>query len=312
MSCQTQSPLISLPGELRNEIFNLALIADEPVVNPYFGPSTLPKHRHVPQLGAAVARTCHALHGEMNLAPLFKQNTFTFTRVSHVHAFAQHLTREQMRWIRSVTIDLREAALGYANDGPIEAADVISNEWLHYLSCSHHAHMPGVWCSKLSTLDSDLPDIKELVVDLTKWQSPFAGTRKNGWKYLQRLLCKVRGLESIKLTSKCLDYSCWNPKPVPWDVGPWFSPAFSNDDTSLLELLGAGLRDAEANETKVFAWKVQDGITSLEVKILPSGIASLAARASCDKKIPENGTAVWDDFLDLRNRREQRLSKGIR
>lgn len=303
MASQTQSRLVCLPGELRNNIFSLALRSDAPIVNPYFEPSIRPRHHHVSPIGLGLTQSCRAIRDELDLTPLFKDNSFVFTRVSHVHAFHNNLTQEQMRLVRSVTIDLREAAHSYANDDGNETADIIGNEWLHYLSCNHE-HFPGAWCSKLSMINSDLPDLAELVVDLTGWQSPFAGSRKSGWKYLQRLLGKLKGMNSISLKGKCLDSSCWNPKPVPWGLAPWFSPAFSTDDTSLLELLGACVRDAGAGEKKMFAWSIENGVTSLEVNIAPAGAEEQVTVAGFGGKVPEGGAAVWDAFLDFKSKQE--------
>ena len=295
---QSRSSLVSLPGELRNQIFELALLSDNSIVNPYFEPSARPRHHHVPDFGVAIARTCQAMYNDFDQTPLLKHNTFVFTRVTHVHAFYAHLTRAQMRMIRSITIDLREAASGYANDGGVENADIISNEWMHYLTCDHLAHPSGVWCSKLSTVGSDIPDLRELVLDLTGWQSPFAGARRSGWKYLQRLLGGLKDMDSISLKGKCLSTSCWNPSPAPWGVGPWFSPAFGNDDTSLLELMGAVLRPAGRDERKTFTWSVVDGVTTLQIDLTNRRAQDLLPAVKLGGETPTQGSAAFETIVN--------------
>lgn len=299
---QPQSPLASLPVELRNEIYTLSMTSPDPFLNPYFQPSLQPKHHAIASLGAtSLARSCRALNTELDLSVLFRKNTFVFTRVAHVHAFYARLTREQMRWIKGITVDLREAASSCADDeAQVTTANTVGNEWLHYLSCNHYAHPSGVWCSRMTTINSDIPDLRELLVDLTGWQSPFAGSRKSGWRYLQRLLGKIRGLDSIALTGKCLDSRRWNPQPLPWGLGPWFSPAFSMDDTSLLELLGATIRKPKAGEVAVFEWNINNGVTSLGVKIIAADAYRSETEASVGAETPRNGIARWDAFLDFK------------
>lgn len=298
---QHQSRLVSLPGELRNEIYRLSLCSSASITNPYFGDSIRPHHIEIPRLGSALLRTCKTIHNEINSLILLESNTFVFTRVSHIHAFFARLSRQQARLIRSITIDLREASIGNTTDSGIKSADIIGNEWLHYLMCNHYAHVPGIWCSKLSTMKTDVPEIKTLVLDLTDWLPPFAGTRQDGWRYLQKLLGKVRGLDSIVLKGNCLKAHGWNPKPVPWGVGPWFSPAFSTDEFALLELLGGTVRDVEnGGEKRVFTWRVCHESTILEVKIIRSDLGTTASEIQIGQNIPDAGLATWDQFLELK------------
>ena len=311
MTLQPNSLLISLPGELRNDIFTLALCANTPVLNPSYKSSTRPSHHSIPPLGAALSQTCRAIYSTLSTAPLYKENTFVFTRVAHIHAFYHHLSRDQMRRIRRITIDLREAASASQPASPnttTEEAQVVADEWIHYFACDHYGHAPGVWCSKLPTLNSDIPDLKELVLDLTQWQSPFAGSRKSGWKYMQRLLANLRGLRSIEIKGKCLSGSCWNPAPKPWGLGPWFSPAFCEDTTSLLDLLGATVKEGQAGERKVFFWHVLDGVTTLGVKTVSANTDDETHVSNLYAKVPQNGVAAWETFVNSKLEVEAELS----
>ncbi|KAL1301429.1 hypothetical protein AAFC00_005683 [Neodothiora populina] len=314
---QLQSPLVSLPGEVRNEIFSLAMVADLPIVNPHYGTrgssSIRPKNRQISPIGVSVTQSCRTLHDEIDISPLYKYNTFVFTRVAHMQAFSRRLTREQLRCIHSVTIDLREAVGSFpqSNDqeNQDEAAppaavietDIIGNEWLHYLTCDHSSSSSsssrGVWCSKLTTFRSDFPDLKEIVIDLTGWQPQFAGLRKDGWRFLQRLLSELRNVDSVSLKGKCLECAHWNPKPAPWGLGPWFSPAFSHDDTSLIELLGDAARGAGVGERKVFAWSICAGVTTLGVSIQRTTGNSIPAAAAHHTDVIESGVGHYDALV---------------
>lgn len=311
MTLQPKSPLISLPGELRNEIFTLALCANTPVLNPSYKSSTRPNHHSIPPLGAALSQTCRAIYATLNTAPLYKENTFVFSRVDHIHAFYNHLSRDRMRWISCITIDLREAASEFQPASPNTTtgeAQVVADEWIHYLACDHFGHAPGVWCSKLPTLNSDIPDLKELVLDLTQWQSPFAGSRKGGWKYMQRLLANLKGLRSVEIKGKCLSGSCWNPAPKPWGLAPWFSPAFCEDNSSLLDLLGATVEEAQAGERKVFFWYVLDGVTTLGVKVVSANVDDETLVSDLYAKVPQNGAVAWETFVTFKLEVEADLS----
>lgn len=305
MASQSQSHLLSVPGELRNAIYALCQQSSCTITNPSFDNIILPRNQNVPTLGTALARTCRSVSAEFDFSQLYANNEFVFTRVAHVHAFFARLSRERTRLIHGITIDLREAASGYPNDGGVERSDIIANEWVHYLSCSHSAHPLGAWCSALSTLRSDMPEVKALTIDLTGWQSPFAGTRKAGWKYLQSLLRNVRGLEALTLKGNCLDSSCWNPTPLPWSLSPWFSPAFGNDESALVDLIGnAVVEDGDQGRRKLFEWTVVDNTTILTVRIADpkEDRRILGARKP---NILTAGIIAWDGFLDFRVRREE-------
>lgn len=306
MPCETLSPLIALPGELRNKIYTLSLTSDTPIVNPYFQPSIQPKHVSHNIVGTALIRSCSALYKEIDIAPLYTSNTFIFTRVAHVHAFREHLSRSQMRWIPSITIDIREAAFSDPSMyGEHEPSNVIANEWLHYLSCRQCRHMPGIWCSRLSTFGEDFPDMKELVVDLTGWQSPFAGLRQSGWGYLQRLLGALTGLRSVTIRGFCLPSEHWNPRPAPWCLGPWFSPVYSRDDRSLLQLLEKCVTGAGSQEIKVFAWHTNDGVASLSVKLVSTRSMGCLQELGPANSVPAEGMAAWEAFMDSRQPSEE-------
>lgn len=309
---QSQSPLLCIPGELRNAIYTFCQLSSCTITNPSFDKIILPKHQDVPVLGIALARTCRNVNTEFDYTPLYTSHEFVFTRVAHIHAFFSRLSRERARLIRGITIDLREAASGYPNDRGAERAGIVANEWVHYLSCNHFAHPLGAWCSSLSTLESDIPEVRALTIDLTGWQSPFAGTRKAGWKYLRSLLGRLRGLESLTLKGNCLDSTCWNPTPLPWALSPWFSPAFG-DESALVDLMGGAVQENIGQDwRKLFEWSVVNQTTTLVVRV---GDDRDKRRLSGDgeSNVLTSGIITWDGMLDFRTNRDEAagLSKKL-
>jgi hypothetical protein len=300
---QTKCALFNLPGELRNYIYTLTLKPNTPIVNPTWELGTTePKHYKLPLLGTALLRTCRAIYLESNQALMLQNSEFVFTRVQHIQAFFARLTLAQAKQITRITIDLREAsctASAAAVDSTTEEIQV-ANEWTHYFCCIQGAHMMGAWCSNLSTLQSDLPHLRSLCLDLTNWQSPHAADRPSGWKYLKSLLCKTHGLESLTLKGKCLDSSFWYNKPVPWSLGVWFSPVFDRDEAALMDLIGGVVRKACDDEIKVLEWHVTDGTTTLTVGVEDAPKASTLVGVELPR-LSQRGRMSWTAFLDFKD-----------
>ena len=115
-------------------------------------------------------------------------------------------------------------------------------------------------------------------------------------------------MKSIEIKGKCLSGDCWNPAPKPWGLAPWFSPAFCEDNVSLLDLLGATVREARAGEGKVFVWHVLDGVTTLGVEIVSSNTDSETLVSNLYAKVPENGAAAWETFVKFKLEVEAEIS----
>jgi hypothetical protein len=220
---QTRSPLFKLPGELRNQIYDLALTPTTPIINPTWNTTLKPRHHQLPHLGISLLRTCRAIYLEAHDSTPLKKGNFIFTRVAHIQSFFSRLSLAQGSYIHHITIDLREAAVGDTVLQTEQSASV-ANEWIHYFCCTRGVHMMGAWCADLSTLKCDIPYLRSLCFDLTNWQPKHAGSRVGGWRYLQTLFRKIKDLDSVTLKGKCLDSSSWNSQPVPWSLGRWFSP----------------------------------------------------------------------------------------
>ncbi|KAG9948103.1 hypothetical protein KCU85_g5225, partial [Aureobasidium melanogenum] len=295
---QTRSPLFRLPGELRNEIFDLALTPSTPIVDPKWDTTIKPEHGQITTLGIALLRTCRAIYLEANNSVPLQNGDFVFTRVAHIQAFFSRLSLAQASHIRHITIDLKDAASG---DRALqsEQSATIANEWVHYFCCTRGAHMLGAWCADLSTLTSDVPYLRSLCFDLTNWQPSHAGSRIGGWRYLQTLLRRTRDLDSITLKSKCLNSSSWTSQPVPWSLGLWFSPAFDKDESALVDLMGQTVRAAGEKEVISIKWHTADGITSLTVTI--GKAEDVSPLTSIQVPLSQNGNMSWDSFLDFKD-----------
>lgn len=295
---QTQSPLFRLLGELRNEIFDLALTPSTSIVDPSWKTTIESEHHQIPSTGVALLRSCRAAYLEANNLVLLKEGNFAFTRVAFIQSFFSRLSLAQASHVRHITIDLREAASGNTTLQS-EQSTTIANEWMHYFCCTRGVHMLGAWCADLGTLRSDVPYLRSLCLDLTKWQPNHAGSRMGGWKYLQSLLRKTRDLDSLTLKGKCLDSSSWTSQPVPWSLGLWISPAFDKDESALVDLMGQTVRAAEEKEITLIEWHTVDGITSLTVRV--GGAHNARSVTSVEDILPRDGMISWDSFLEFKD-----------
>lgn len=296
---QTHSPLFRLPGELRNEIYDLALTPTTPIVNPSWNTNDEPQHRPIPSLGVALLRSCRAIYLEANDSVPLKKGDFVFTQVAHIQAFFSRLSLAQASYVHHITIDFRDTA---SNDMGLqsEQGSIIAREWIHYFGCTRGAHMLGAWCADLSTLRTHLPYLDSLCFDLANWQPKDAGSRVGGWKYLQSLLRKDRNLDSFTLKGKCLDSSSWASQPVPWSKGLWFSPAFDKDESALIDLMSQTIRVVGEKEVVLIEWHTEDDITSLTVRVGKAhDVGSLT-----DIEVPliRGGRISWGSFLEFRER----------
>jgi hypothetical protein len=303
---QTHSPLFKLPGELRNWIYELALTPTTSIVNPSWDITVKPQHQQIPSLGVALLRTCRAVYLEANDSVSLKRGDFIFTRVAHIQSFFSRASLAQASYIRHITIDLREAASG---DTALqsEQSKIIANEWIHYFCCTQGAHMMGAWCADLSTLKSDIPHLRSLCFDLTIWQPKHAGSRMGGWRYLQTLLRKIRGLDSVTLKGKCLDSSSWNLQPVPWSLGRWFSPVLDKDESALVDLVGQSVRMAGDMEARFIEWHTLDDVTVMTVNVEELG--NVRPLTNFELPLSQDGRMSWDSFLEFKDEQMESIKK---
>ncbi|GAB7351864.1 hypothetical protein MBLNU459_g2417t1 [Dothideomycetes sp. NU459] len=240
----------------------------------------------------------------MDVSRLYTSNSFVFTRVTHIHAFFTRLRKEHARLIRGITIDLREASTNYPSHGAIDTSDAITHEWLHYLSCNHSNRQSGAWCSRLSTLRSDVPELQALTIDLSGWQSLQPSMRKAGWAYLRRLLCSLEGLKSLTLIGNCLDSSYWDFTPLPWAPAVWFDPAYNEKESALVELMDntVAVEDSQS-QFKTLEWSVRNGTTTLTVRTRDGKKPREICESVDPTHIPSSGVIMWSAFLEIKARR---------
>ncbi|KAK3705241.1 hypothetical protein LTR37_013402 [Vermiconidia calcicola] len=127
MHPQSQSPLLKLPSELRAEIYDLALTADGPILDP-----NVPESRwhEIPPLGLGLFRTCRLIYLEIDSQLLYQRNEFSFTAPIHAHDFLLKLSSRERICIRSLTFDLRELI---SDDFRPDRKFI--KVWRHYIFC---------------------------------------------------------------------------------------------------------------------------------------------------------------------------------
>ncbi|KAF2150119.1 hypothetical protein K461DRAFT_296500 [Myriangium duriaei CBS 260.36] len=168
---QQESPLLSLPPELRNYISELCLTSSKPIVNPLTPksnatPETSSAYRSVPPLGAGLLATCQRVRHEVSKTALYA-NDLNFTTPSHITGFIETTPSDSLQSIQRITLSMRETPLlPVSTDG--SPSSPLALQWLHFLTClPPHLHYPGSWCSKLPTLPTSLPNLQHLRIDLT-------------------------------------------------------------------------------------------------------------------------------------------------
>lgn len=127
MHPESQSSLRKLPSELRADIYDLALIADRPILNPNVPAS---RWHEIPPLGLGLFRTCRLVYSEIDSQLLYQRNEFSFTAPQHAHDFLLNLSLNDRRFIRSLTLDLREIV-----SGDFEPYRKFIRVWRHYIFC---------------------------------------------------------------------------------------------------------------------------------------------------------------------------------
>ena len=193
---QSESPFFSrLPGELRNQIYDLCLIASSPIVDPSIPPSNTiyaksmnirSFHHRMPEMGVPLLRTCKRIFREVSPLALYSQNTFRFTSSFCAQRFLTALPKERRALIQDVEVDLREVN---------EMQPSIEREWVQYLSWA--PELDSIWARKLGGLRIAAPAIKTLRFNIEGWR--FSGTLRSV-SLLQDLFRGLEGLDRITLT----------------------------------------------------------------------------------------------------------------
>jgi hypothetical protein len=245
---QAQSPLFLLPGELRNEIYRLALVSPanaitDPCVPPEDGGHYIKSYRHdVPAFGAALFRTCHKIFYEAPLALLYTGNRFRFTSSTHAHRFLRSLPRQHVGLIREIELDL------FCNQYDIS----LKREWSQYMAWAPDC---GIWAKKLGSLRVDAPGLQVLRIDVG---------RDIIWTFLEGILHGPEDLSRIVVTG------CAEPDYLAaWRISAWdFSWPMNflgkpETDPPIMDLLVKCV--AGKNEDKLIRWCRAGNVVTLEV-----------------------------------------------
>jgi hypothetical protein len=194
---QTQSPFFSLlPGELRNQIYALAMTADKPIIDPSLPPTSTAfaqamyyrtEHHRVPNLSTELLRTCKRMYNEIPITTLYGCNTFRFTTWFGAHRFLTALGKENSALIEDVEIDLR----GVNNTQP-----VVEREWVQYLSWTPHPN-PSLWTVKIGSLHAVTPNLKTLRLNIENWH---VQETMRSIALLKEMLAGPKDLQSVIMT----------------------------------------------------------------------------------------------------------------
>jgi hypothetical protein len=196
MNLQLTSPIFDrLPGELRNQIYELALTSSAPVIDPSIPPTftayakalnlRTSGHR-VPELGTALLRTCKRIYSEVSLATLYSNNAFRFTTSFSAQRFLSALPMETRKLIREIEVDLQEV-----ND----AHPAVEREWVQYLVWA--PQLDSLWAAKVGSLHLIAPNVKTLRFNIEGWK---VRETMRSVALLKEVLHGPRDLERVVMT----------------------------------------------------------------------------------------------------------------
>jgi hypothetical protein len=111
---QDQCLLFTLPGELRNQIYSVAITASETIIDPSLPPTHTAfaqvmryrtEQHYVPPLSTQLLRTCKRIRNEVSLIPLYSNNIFRFSTWFSAHGFLTSLPVKFRQMVLDVEID---------------------------------------------------------------------------------------------------------------------------------------------------------------------------------------------------------------
>jgi len=280
---QTHSPLLCLPGELRNKIYAFALTSLDPITDPSTSSVIPSRHNSLPTLGVPLLRTCRRIYNEADARLLYACNRFRFTSVTYTHHFLSSLPPADSTQIQDLEIDVRDVH---------EQHPGISREWAQYLSWS-----TGVWAQKLGSLRADAPGVRVLRLNFEAWPR-IAVSRRHLWDILRRLLLNVEGLERVVVVGRSRGEAM--ARIEPWSPVHYVGADDLGDEAGKIDLVERmwGTVGKEGNE-KVVRWTRGEGVIELEV-VLVSHIrrtnrswVGTPIKKACQDPWPRNGSCSW-------------------
>ena len=261
-NAQEQSPFFALPGEIRNQIYSLALTSPTPIIDPSLPPTHTPfakamyyrtDHHRMPDLSTQLLRTCRRMYTEISLATLYASNIFRFTTWFAAHRFLTALPREFRALIRDVEVDLR---------GVNDAHPAVEREWVQYLTWSPQVE-ETFWTAKIGRLPLAAPNVKTLRLNIECWR---VQETMRSIALLKEILSGPRDLQRVVMTgvdgsellfgSRDRYLQMWGPVAF---VGVMRFARLAG----MVDWL-AGCVEGE-KEHKVVVWQKQDSRVSLEI-----------------------------------------------
>jgi hypothetical protein len=235
---QLQSPLVSLPAEIKHIIFRQCFTADNAIADPTI--CTKSESKPISSLGVALLQTCRRLYFEADRRHLFSQNTFRFTTVDIAKLFFKPLDDDNRQSIHDIEIDVRKV---HSDDSDLDL------EWVQYLD----------WNSTSGSLNTDVSNLKTLRLNFESWpRIPMFRTEL--WSLLREMLSDVRGLERIVVVGASKGQAM--ARRDPW------SPAhyIGTEDAELNDLIPRMSKCVTGtDDAKVIRWVRNDGKLYLEV-----------------------------------------------
>lgn len=291
---QPQSALLSLPAEIKHQIFGLCLTSDHVITDPTITDQVPSKD--VPSLGVALLQTCRTLYHEVDRRPLFTRNNFRFTTIDSAATFLNELEEDYRQSVHDVEIDVRNVH-----------SDRLAREWKQYL-----AWAPSADDKSIRSLHADAPKLRTLRLNFESWpRIPLF--RLELWKLLRQLLANVRGLERIIVVGASKGQAM--ARRDPW------SPAHfvGADDVEFDDLIPRMWRCVGASsDAKVIRWVRQDGRLQLEVVSethLRSHIDGKWLNGPCQKSDGEiwttSGHCSWSEYEACGPNATEPTTKGL-
>jgi len=290
---QNQSLFFTLPGEIRNAIYDLIFITsnNEPITDVHFASTSsavASPHQTVPPLGLSVFATCKRVLDEAPSQKAYTGNTFRFTSVSRLRGFSLAVPKHVRHLVEDVEIDVRELSRAHPQR---------SREWTEHLFYATNAHSPSIGSFKV-----DLPGIKTLRLNFEAWPR-IDVVREELWFLLKRLLLHVRGLERVVVSG--WSRGEWMAKQDPWSAVHYAGSDAVGKEELIEWMCGAvlGKEDAVDGEDKLVSWHRNESCIAIEVcnsASIPRHVSLGASRALGTGPIPRNGTCTVGAYNERR------------
>ena len=194
---QTTSPFFTrLPGEIRNQIYSLALTSPNQIIDPSLPPTHTAfaqamyyrtEYHRIPNLSSQLFRTCKRMYDEIPISLLYSENVFRFTTWFTAHRFFNALPRKIRELVHDVEVDLR-----HVND----TRPGLEREWVQYLLWKQE-FAPTIWTAKIGSLPMAAPNVKTLRLNIEAWK---VTETMRSVTLLREFLAGPRDLERIVLT----------------------------------------------------------------------------------------------------------------